>query len=461
MSESIVPVCFAPVRTALRRQLLAIVFCALAAGSLMASSTIYDGIVVSVEEVVRRERGKEVRTLEIRIRVRCSPYSSETVHTRIMTHRDGTYQLQQRRLTDFKSFFVDEVPVSHDQMAAVIKPGMRVTTFENRANWYFLRVETRNPESQMGTLTALDGDQATVSRPQHGYAEQRIMEASDRNGAGARRTEEDGRTIFDDEYFPPFDTTFSLPSDTEVIAADGAVTDLSTLPSHVGAPVFVQPARERQRVEVIPAGRGDWASVLDNDSFLGGHRQLRYSSLVVMRSRQFDYREMVTKPPHSEREVRPQQTKVFDGYLLAGWREPGPITIPIYHKGEWNLVDGMYSNRYNFRHLLLQPGRLVVATSRRRRLTPDALNYSSEMPAGWGVITAINENTVTVQAPEIDGVPVRGEQHITIADDAEFVHLGQALGRDRALTVGALIQVYQPRPTRVYLDGPRQPAPKR
>ena len=144
--------------------------------------------------------------------------------------------------------------------------------------------------------------------------------------------------------------------------------------------------------------------------------------------------------------------KVYDGYLLAGWRKPGPIEVPIYHKGEWNIVDGYYSNRFNFRHLLFEPGRQIVATTRRGRFTPDALAYSSELPAAWGKITKIDRDTVTVEAPAIEGVPVSGEQTLQLAADAEFVHLGQTIGRGEAIQEGRLIQVYSPHPARFFID---------
>ena len=111
-----------------------------------------------------------------------------------------------------------------------------------------------------------------------------------------------------------------------------------------------------------------------------------------------------------------------------------------------------YSNRFNFRRLLLTPGRAIVATSRRGRLTPDALSYSSEMPAAWGTITKTDGDTVTLEAPEIEGTPISGEHQITMDADAEFVHLGQPIDRSEAIKAGALIRVYSPHPARFFVD---------
>ena len=429
-------------------------FVLLTCGRSFASSTIYDGVIEEVERIpeTRSKNTGKIKThedLELTIRVRCSPYSSETVHSWIMTHRDGDFRPQVRRLRDFKSWFVDEIPVSREQMMEIVKPGMRMTTFENRANWYFLRLETRNPDSGMGRLKSVSDGRAVLSRPQHGYTREYIKEPP----AGGRRAEEDGRTHFTDTYYPPMKSEVAVAEDAEVIGPDGQVGGADTLVQHTGQGVFFQPARKKQRVELVPPGYGEWETlVIENDKFLGNIKQLHFSSLNVMQSTGFETREVNMLSANPATSPKLANAKVYDGYLLAGWREPGAIEVPIYHKGEWNIVDGYYSNRFNFRHLLFEPGRQIVATTRRGRFTPDALAYSSELPAVWGKITKIDRDTVTVEAPVIEGVPVSGEQTLQLAADAEFVHLGQTIDRGEAIQEGALIQVYSPHPARFFID---------
>jgi hypothetical protein len=366
-----------------------------------------------------------------------------------MTHRDGDYRPQVRRLREFKSWFVDEMPVTREQMVKLVKPGMRMTTFENRANWYFFRLETRNTDSRMGRLESIKEGVAVLSRPQHGYTREYIKGPP----AGGRRTEGDGRTHFTHTHYPPMISEVPVPKDAEMVVLDGKTTSADGLAQYTGQGVFYQPARNKQRVEFIPPGYGEWKKLLvEKGDFLGGQKQMKYSSLQIMLSTKFDERTMVTTPPDAPSPDKPKPAKVFDAYLIAGWREPGNVTIPIYYKGEWNIVDGYYSNRFNFRHLLLTPGRAVVATSRRGRLTPDALSYSSEMPAAWGTITKTDGATVTLKAPQIDGTPISGEHQITIDPDAEFIHLGQPIDRSEVIQAGALVRIYAPHPARFYID---------
>ena len=418
-----------------------------------ASSTIYDGVIQKVEHIpeTRSKNTGKIKThedVELTIRVLCSPYSSETVHSWIMTHRDGDYRPQVRRLRDFKSWFVDEIPVTREQMMKLVKPGMRMTTFENRANWYFFRLEIRNNGSRTGRLESVRDGVVTLSRPQHQYQEDYIKQPP----AGGRRAEPDGKTYFTDTHYPPMKSEFELSPKAEVITPDGSVSGSEALAEFIDRPVFYQPARAKQRVELVPTGYGDWKLLVDNDDFLGREKQLKYSSLQIMLSTEFEQRNVKTAPPDSPKADTLSSAKVFDAYLIAGWREPGEITTPIYYKGEWNIVDGYYSNRFNFRHLLLTPGRPIVATSRRGRFTPDALAYSSEMPAAWGTITKIDGTAITVQAPDIEGSPISGKHQIALDSDAEFVQLGQQIDRSEAIQTGALIRVYSPHPARFFVD---------
>jgi len=425
---------------------------ALLAVQAMGSSTIYDGIIKEVEAIpeTRSKNTNKIKTHEdvkLTIRSLCSPYSSETVHSWIMTHRDGDYRDQVRRLREFRTYFIDEVPVSREQLAKVVKPGMRMITFENRAFWYFIRVETRNPGSQTGRLVSIEDGVATLARPQHKYTHSYVKGEP----TGGRRVEDDGKTHFTQQAYPPLENEVAVDAEAQVIAPDGSVAATDTLGQHLGTPVFFQPARAVQRVELIPPGFGDWDLVL-NQGFAGDQKQMQYSALHVMRSTAFDQRTVTHLPADPKNEPKDVKSKVFDAYLIAGWREPGEVVVPIYRKGEWNIVDGYYSNLFNFRHLLLTPGRHVVSTSRRGRYSPDALAYSSEMPAAWGTITKIDDDTVTVQAPEIEGVTPAGEQTITIASNAEFVHLGEPTERAEVLKPGTLIKVFNPHPARFYLD---------
>ena len=98
---------------------------ALSVTALFASSTIFDGVIVSVdgETIV-------VRTMH-------HPYSSVPIQSTTMTHRDGSFDTETYDIDLFLSYYIDEVPVTKEQMLAVLQPGVRVATMENQGRWYF------------------------------------------------------------------------------------------------------------------------------------------------------------------------------------------------------------------------------------------------------------------------------------------------------------------------------------
>ena len=97
----------------------------------------------------------------------------------------------------------------------------------------------------------------------------------------------------------------------------------------------------------------------------------------------------------------------------------------------------------------------MVNFIRRRRITPDRFAFSSEAPIAWGTIKAINGSKLIVVAPDIEGVPVAGEQEVEIDSDAKYFHLGVPIKRDEVLQIGSLIQVYPKRPQTIVIDGGR------
>jgi len=71
-------------------------------------------------------------------------------------------------------------------------------------------------------------------------------------------------------------------------------------------------------------------------------------------------------------------------------------------------------------------------------------------------VTSIAERTLTLEAPQIEGVPVSGQQTYTLPDDAGFYFLGRKLTPEELptyLKAGALIRVYPPRPQTLQVAG--------
>ena len=149
-----------------------------------------------------------------------------------------------------------------------------------------------------------------------------------------------------------------------------------------------------------------------------------------------------------------------DGHVDSfGQSEPGPYQVLIYFKGAWNILNGYFSNRFNFQHLMLRPDNFVVSTGRRSRTALDSIMYSTEHPAAWCTVTAIDGGTITVTAPEIPEAPLSGVQTVTLAADAEFIQVVVPVQRQDTLAVGAIIKVFAPHPARFYL-GMAKPTPE-
>ncbi len=436
--------------------------------AVQASSTIYDGVIDKVTQGEgrkgqRNEEGKmKHETIQVPIlhnRSLCSPYSSETVHSLMMTHRDGTFKHNVRTLTDFDSFFVDDVPVELEEMATLVQPGLRMATFENRSRWYFFRLTARNPDSQMGRLERVAQGVAVISRAQHKYDPPRKPVPGD---GGSRRVEADGNTYYDDEHFPPMRHEITVPANAEVVTSDWQTHPVEALGNFLNQPVFYQAPRPRQRIELLPENYGAWDAVTGNDTFGGGRRELEYSMLMINLSEQRTQKSLNVRPWHfvPEQGEKVQKQLTLSGYLLAGSHrsaEPGPHTIPLYKGGDY-LIDGFYPNRDRdaFWHLVTQRGQHVSGTCRRGRTMVDLLYISSEVPVAWGTITSIDEQTqtVTVQAPLIEGAPISGEQTFQIAGDAGFVRLGLPMTKEDVIKVGSLVKVFAPHPARFFIGKP-------
>ena len=112
-------------------------------------------------------------------------------------------------------------------------------------------------------------------------------------------------------------------------------------------------------------------------------------------------------PPEwgKEKAARLQKSDGFSFYKLAGsypCPDPGTpqLSMPIYRKGLNPIVDGFYPKFAEEWHQnsAVQPGTFMVCLMRRGRVTTDRVIRSSENPVAWGVITEINDDTITLHA---------------------------------------------------------------
>jgi hypothetical protein len=414
----------------------------------------------------------------------------------MQTRPDGTVEHVERRTLDvFDSFYVDDIPVTKEQIKPLLVKGARISTFENRSSWYFLRVVTRNHASQVGFLTGLSGNALTLSRPQMS-ASKAIFTKPDKPSSG---TDADGIVNLHYGYYRWLPTTIKLDEDALVryqgqlipwkqtqlskwvktpdypdvsdlrrkvyqgnkdLAINGELQKRMSEMLTGHRAVLVQAARPQTRVEILPPRFGDWPKLVNEREtrYLGGPCQLKGQFLGIMLpgnpvTKELDVRDYLklTEEPQLK------TTQAFRSYLLAGGPElPGPIWRGLYYKGEHWMVDGYFVNRdgLNWKPIYT-PGLFFVAHIRRARSTPDLIATDSESVAAWGTITQVKGNTLTLKAPAIDEVPISGDQSVTLPANAAYYHLGRQLTAEQVrqmLVVGALVRVYPARPQTILIN---------
>jgi len=250
--------------------------------SVMSSSNIYDGVIEKVEGDI------------LHIRVSNSPYSSVSSHSYMLTHKDGTFQHRKVPLDKFVTYYIDEIPVTREQMKAYLtqNPKTQMAMIANRKIWYFLSVSDRNKGNQIGFLHSLKDKVMTLERPQIAAKSLGIYS---RDGG---RKEKDGNTHLTYEYYPHRKTEIAL-NDDAIVKVGG-----DTLPwknaglqpdpmndhedpkregSNTGGAgwleptrsfaintqrkrnnIYVQAARPKQRIELLPPNYGDWETLVNN-----------------------------------------------------------------------------------------------------------------------------------------------------------------------------------------------------
>lgn len=483
--------------------------------SVYASSTIFDGIIVKVHVHEKKNNrfnkdGTRERyfTKHTRITMKAlnSPYSSVGLHASMQTLADGTVRkLETRGLDEFDTFYIDDIPVTQEQIKPLIVEGARISIFENRSSFYFLRVVTRAHDHKIGYLTKLEGNKLEMSRPQMGYSKALFRKpAVDSTSGGKPHPSITEANLVNLHYsqYPWLVSPVELDSDA-VVKTQGetvpwkeanleqwvktvAYPDVSDLQERFNASnnedemreasvelqrrmrallqgrvsVLVQNERKQDRIEILPPGFGDW-KVLVNELKarpLGGPHQLAGQFMGIMLPGNPVQREVDTRGlgPHVQ-ESRIRKTRAFHSYLVAGGPEkPGPLWRGIYSKGEHWMVDGFFADRDQVRwHQVYTPGLFFVAHIRRSRSTPDMIATDSELVKAWGIIRSIEGGTVQLEAPEIEHVPVAGKQTYTIPKGAEYYHLGQKLSDEQVKKMfvkGALIRVYPARPQTILLN---------
>jgi hypothetical protein len=442
-------------------------------GVAQASSTIFDGIIIKIDGNV------------VVMRAMHTVYSSEAALEGSTTDRDGNYKTIRLPLDRFLTYYIDEVPVSADQMRAVLRPGLRMVTMENRSRWYFLYISLRNQDSQIGYLEALGKQSVTLMRPQiaadelaptaggkgnfdhvsyegrpHWMTEVELADDAVVRRGGANIPWRQAKLTPD----PTEDHQSPVPRDGETVAEAVNRTRQFAVRAHNSRhSILIQAARPEMRVELMPTGFGDWENLVNTkdvildypDKTLYGMRHQVLGVVTGPATRQ----KLQIHAPGSSREKQRSDADGFPVHRLAGHypyaeKDPSSFVIPIYYKGLNTIVDGFYAKHMRgwSGHSALQPGRLVVCFQRRGRVTTDRIAFSSENPSAWGTITAIDGNTVSVQTPAIDGISDGRVQTVVIPDTATMHHLGQDSKPAKVLQVGNMIQVFDASPQTILVD---------
>jgi len=420
--------------------------------SLFASSAIIDGILTKVSND------------RIAIRTAHTPYSSISSASNMMTHKDGSYQLRWENLPEFFTYYIDEIPVTQEQMRAFLKPGMQVCMMENRKREYFLYVSARGMGNQLGHLKQIEGNVLTLDREQKGWDKDSGVHVRE----GGKASNEKGEVILSKEFYPNRET--QIPLDDNAVVLHQGVTrpwreaDLKPDSGHARSrnSFIVQPKREHMRVELMPPGWGDWqALVTDLDTGSGWDgREIRHQYLAVATSDQLEQKDVNIRGPEAMKKLGEEKLKKlwgFASYRLAGeWngKTEREMWTPIYSKGQSVIVDGFYTTYIShWEQGFVKPGRIMVCFQRRARITPDRFALSSESPSVWGIIREVSGDQLVVETPAIPGIPNSGMHNVTVEPDATYFHLGQPIGKEGVLQVGSLIKVYPKRPQTIVMNG--------
>ncbi|MCG8586462.1 MAG: hypothetical protein MI757_17270, partial [Pirellulales bacterium] len=273
-------------RTAILLSLACLYLAFVGATHARASSTIFDGVIEQVSVV---EKGKNKGQYVLGMRAHNSPYSSVGLHAALLTDKRGKYRLETRRLDEFMTFYIDDIPVTADQIKPLLKVGTRISIFENRSFFYFLRVVTRGADNHVGYLKSIDGRMMTIERPQLGppnmglfmrkrgkdEAEKKVQLTYENFPHFERKIEiaDDAVVKYDGKTMPWKDAelkptpTKAPPSTADLPATGGEVNKRiqeQARESFAGrAAVMVQAPRDRMRVELLPPGFGDWKNLVN------------------------------------------------------------------------------------------------------------------------------------------------------------------------------------------------------
>ncbi len=434
--------------------------------TLLASSSIFDGVVERIEGDVIVFRGHH------------QPYSSPPTMRDFATHKDGAFKLRRRPLNSFLTYYIDEVPVTKEQMKAFLKPGMRMALMANRKRWYFLHVTARSQGSHLGMIKEIEGNRLTLERPQ--FRSSTILEKPDLNFANYPHLETDVRIDADAVVLREGKTIpwkqAGLQADPKEYAMDiseaehqdkdvrGRVKGFAANGIRSRNSLLIQAPRKKMRVELIPPNWGDWDELVHSANSSGYPdrklHELLWQNLSLITG-PWETKSANTRPPAEMKqrngEERIETSKGFSAYRLAG-RYPGEgaeYWAPTYWKGVNPIIDGMYASELKglMTTGITKPGRMVVCFQRRGRITTDRVAFTFDQPVAWGIVEKIEGNRVTLVAPDIAGVPVSGKQTLGIEPDAEYFHLGLEAPRESVLKKGALLQIYPPRPQRIVVNG--------
>ncbi len=428
-----------------------------------ASSFIADGIIVSVNDK------------SLVLDSRHTPYSSVGSALKTMTRTDGKQQKKYFNMKNFLTYYLDEVPVTQEQMVAYLKPGMRVVMMENRSKMYFLYVSTRGQGNQIGNLKSFDPETGTVvlDREQMGSGGGGFTDYY--KPLDAEKAIAENNIYPSQALYPNHEHSFTFEDDAVVLRKGETIPwREAALTPDSGRVVqrnsyLLQAVRPAMRVELIPPGYGDWHQLVNRDDLMHSknhknNNEVRNQFLVQAKGTGLEKRSVyVTPPAWVERKSNPAEKKQknsngFVGLRLAGRfvsgdylgiEERDPVTYcPIYSKGQSIIVDGMYATQVRGWHdeKFVQPGRVMVAFQRRARVTPDRFAFSSEFPLAMGMVEAVDDNQVTVTTPKIEGAAFTGTNTVTIPKDATFHHLGLPANREEVLKVGQLLMIYPKRP---------------
>jgi len=386
-----------------------------------ASSKIWEGVVVKVS-------GSSVS-----LKPQYTPYASATLYPKYCDTEEKEGALLVISFSNKQDRgrvhvpFIDDVPVTAEELLAAAKPGMRMIGFMNRKQWHYVSLVVRNAGVEVGYVQGVEGGTLKLSRPQANWPNQMSNAKS-----------------FSAKDFPDRQFSLELPDDMAGVGRKGEEVSVQDL-LKPGRPVMLIPGAA-MRVEWIPNAAERW--IPTQEPLLGnfGEYELRRNPKL----NETFYRGAVTGTLLEGKAVKRSVQNFLAGSEkpMESWKldvpygpNKGEYILPSRGHKTLPIVAGHFNSFPQFN--VMKPGRRVTAWSYRNQKAPNWILFDAAEMVAEGRIQKVQGRTVTLVVSTLNGDE---EKEITLDPDSIFHRLGVQTDARSVLTVGQIIRIYPSHP---------------